>query len=192
MAGSNIFYDNIDGWQKYDGQANIVNPSWTDYLTNAGSVASQALSNIGSYMQKHPNETAIILDTLGSKLAPNNPFAGIGQQIGRSNILARKNEEMNKRTAEERKASIDYRNAVAALLGSNFTKKELPGVTSATISPIDGSNAREVSFKVTLPTGSGKDPNTVKQPAGLVPVGYERGTNRRIFRTPDGELVTIE
>jgi len=192
MANGNIFYDDIDGWQKYDEQANQIKPSWTDYLINAGSVTSQTFSNIGDYMQKHPNETAILLDTLGSKLAPNNPFAGIGQQMGRSNILARKNEEMNKKSTEERKASIDYRNAVAALLGSNFTKKDLPGITSATISPIDGSNAREVALKVTLPTESGKDSNAVKRPSGLALVGTERGTNKRVFRTSDGELVVIE
>lgn len=192
MANNSIFYDNIDGWQKYDKQTNTVNPSWTDYLTNAGTVASNTFSRMGEYMQKHPNETAILLDTLGSKIAPNNIFAGIGQQMGRSNILARKNEEMDKRMSEERKSSLDYKNAVAALLGSNFTKKDFPGVTSATISPIGDGKAREVAFKVTLPTESGEDKNAVQQPAGLVPVGYEKGTNRRIFKTPDGELVVIE
>jgi hypothetical protein len=57
------------------------------------STAAQAL---GSYIQNKPDQFAITADALGSNLAPNNAFAGIGGMLGRSSIASKATNEAKK------------------------------------------------------------------------------------------------
>jgi hypothetical protein len=56
-----------------------------NYGTNWLSSAAGAL---GNWINRNPNQFAIMADTIGSKLAPNNPFAGVGTTFGKSAIAA--------------------------------------------------------------------------------------------------------
>lgn len=75
-----------------------------DFLTslfqgNAGSEGPQkpglfsgigdALSGIKTSIEENPDRFAIIADTIGSSIAPDNPLAGVGTSIGQSNIAAK-------------------------------------------------------------------------------------------------------
>lgn len=57
---------------------------------------TQAAQSLGNDMTKNPAPFAIALDMLGSKIAPDNPFAGIGTHFGQS-ALADKGAQETKR-----------------------------------------------------------------------------------------------
>ena len=62
-------------------------------FSEPASFLSRAASGLGGYIKNNPNQFAITADMIGSKLAPNNPFAGVGQAMGKSNIAASAAEE---------------------------------------------------------------------------------------------------
>lgn len=74
-------------------------------------------------MKAHPDRTSIALDTLGSNIAPDNPFAGIGTAMGKSSLAAKAETEGQK----------DSQNMFQQLLKA-MTPGDKPGPTSLTTS----------------------------------------------------------
>jgi hypothetical protein len=58
-------------------------------FTSMGNSLSNAGSGLKDYMSSNPDQMALMLDAVGSRLAPNNMFAGIGTQFAKSRIANR-------------------------------------------------------------------------------------------------------
>jgi len=114
-------------------------------------------SGLGDFIMQKPEQFSIMADMVGSRLAPNNAFAGVGGMMGKSSLA-------NKALADEKKEKQDFRTMLADLMSGKvpMTPAGTPGVTSATIKPNKEGGSNELNFSVTEPTDEGKQ----KQLAG--------------------------
>lgn len=87
-------------------------------MLGSGNEQSEMLSNL----LKSPELLSIILDMVGSNLAPDNPFAGVGSSLAKSSLAAK---------AEEERAE-GFDGIVKGLLGQ-MTGADKAGPTALTI-----------------------------------------------------------
>ena len=134
------------------------------FLGNVGNLISGAFDKIGALSKERPEMFGMILDQMGSRLAPASAMAGIGTGVAQS-ILA------NKELQAQRQQQMDWNEFVKGLITGNtpLTAAEMEGVTKMTLAPgKDGK--RQLSLGVTMPealttdanqmTGGGQAPQT--------------------------------
>ncbi len=98
---------------------------------------------------------AIVADMIGSRLAPDNPFAGVGTFLGQSSLAEKKADDLRKRQEEYQQQVLDIQrnqgsgNQFSNLIGG-LTAKGQPGATSASFT--QGENGLE--FKLNGDAGS--------------------------------------
>lgn len=85
------------------------------------------LGDLGSSIESDPAKFAILADTIGSRLAPKNPFAGAGMAIGQS-------AKANKAYQKQQTDNNDFRNNLIKALGG-MTPDGTKGVTSYKVTP---------------------------------------------------------
>lgn len=112
-------------------------PNWStggNYGSNLFSSLAGATSN---FIKQKPEQFSIIADAIGSRLDPNNPFAGVGTMMGKSSLA--------NKAADETKSKQD----LLMQLIKGLSAKNLPGGNALTITTgADGSP--EITYKGNL------------------------------------------
>jgi len=134
------------------------------FFGGLGSMIGGLGDKLGTMMRERPEMGGMILDQIGSRVASDNPMAGIGTGIGQS-ILA------NKELQAQRQQQMDWNEFVKGLITGQtpLTAAEMEGVTKMSLAPgKDGK--RQLTLGVTMPealttdanqmTGGGQAPQT--------------------------------
>ena len=95
------------------------------------------LSNMYSKMKENPELMAIMLDMIGSKMAPESPFAGVGTAVGKSKLASQAEEE------REGKSEAQFSQLIKAITG-----KDQAGPSEVSISA-DPAGAGGLAYKIT-------------------------------------------
>jgi hypothetical protein len=103
---------------------NLFGSGTVDYDT--GNISNQGFLNkavgaLGSFVQSKPEQFAIVSDMVGSKLAPNNPFSGVGSYLAKSSLASK--------AAEKGKNKLD----LIQQLISGLTEGNKPGGNNITL-----------------------------------------------------------
>jgi hypothetical protein len=110
------------------------------------------ISNIFSQMGENPELMAIMLDMIGSKMAPESPFAGVGTMTAKSKLAA-----------EAEKTREGKSEAMFSQLINAITGKEQAGPTDVTISA-DPAGAGGLAYKITGLEGAEKKLDEITTP----------------------------
>ena len=102
---------------------------------------SRVLSGVGGWMQKNPETFALTADAVGSRLNPNNPFAGIGTNMAKSSLAEKAEKQRNSK-----------QDAIMKLVQS-LTPAGTPGADSMTFKM--GPNGLELTSKALLGSEQG-------------------------------------
>lgn len=97
----------------------------------AGGVAAAGAGEVGllDQLTQNPELLAIVLDMIGSKVDPENPFAGVGTTLGKSRLLA-------KEDAENRAKAEKFQTMIGNLVQS-ITGGKQDGISNLSISRDD-------------------------------------------------------
>lgn len=119
------------------------------FLSNVGG----GLANVWEKIKENPEMATIMLDMLGSRLAPESPFAGVGTAMAKSKLAA---------GAEAERAS-EAKSMFEQLLGS-ITGKDQAGPTDINISA-DPSGTGGLAYKISGLEGAQKRLEDISGPA---------------------------
>lgn len=109
------------------------------------------ISNLLGSMKENPELMSIILDMIGSKMAPESPFAGVGTALGKSQLAA----------GAEAERAAESKSMFQQLLGA-ITGKDQAGPTDVSISadPTGG-----LAYKISGLEGAEKRLEDISGPA---------------------------
>lgn len=130
------------------------------FFDNLGSMISGGMSDLGKAAQERPEMYGMLLDSIGTGIAPDNAMAGIAQRFG-SSILA------DKELQAQRKQQTDWMDLVKQMISGQMplTPAELEGVTKMSLSP--GKNGRQqLTLGVTMPEALKASPSELARGGG--------------------------
>ena len=89
-------------------------------------------SKMAGSINEKPNNWAVMLDTLGKTIAPDNPLAGVGTTLGQSGIA-------NKARKEQQQQQMDWQKLIGSLISGvdmrGMTPQGTPGRSEIKIQP---------------------------------------------------------
>ena len=133
---------------------------WNDPLSNPqGGMFDNMFGNFSDWMNKNPEQFAIIADKIGQGLSKDNPLAGIGTMMGQSSLA-------NKASEQQRNDRNSFMDKIVSSLGG-LTPQGMTGVNNVkTTLDKDGTPETSISFNPPAKSGLGSLQPTQQQQIG--------------------------
>ncbi len=132
-------------------EANIVSGD------SAGDSGGGILDLLGGFINKNPEQFAVMADMIGKNFDPDNAFANVGTSMGQSSLA-------NKALQEEKTDKQDWRKLIGDMISGKepVTPAGTPGLSGATIKPSNEDGMNEVNLSLTEPIDEEQKPKTGK------------------------------